>query len=164
MRRLGGLWLQSAGCGGCTMSLLSGGDLPRTLADAGVDMICLLSPTTSDERIDRAASLGSGFLYVISRLGVTGARATLAEGAAGLVSRIRRRSGLPVALGFGLSTPAHVREAGSFADAAVVGSALVRVIEASAASPDLPLRVERFVGWLKGSEPGQPGGREAGDH
>ena len=75
-------------------------------------MIFLLSPTTTDERIARAAALGRGFLYVISRLGVTGARDTLAGGAPALVARVRAHTTLPVALGFGLSRPEHVRQAG----------------------------------------------------
>jgi tryptophan synthase alpha chain len=124
-----------------------------TLAAAGLDMIFLISPTTTDERIERAASLGSGFLYAISRLGVTGARATLSRGVGDLVGRIRARTKLPVALGFGLSTPEHVREAGTWADAAVVGSALVDVIAEAGTAVDLEARVERFVRGLKGPGP-----------
>jgi tryptophan synthase alpha chain len=124
----------------------------RTLASAGIDTIFLLSPTTTDARIERAAALGRGFLYVISRLGVTGARATLPGSARDLVARIRSKTTLPIALGFGLSSPEHVRQAGEWADAAVVGSALVSVIAEYAGSPDLTDRVEGFVRWLK--EPG----------
>ncbi len=123
----------------------------RTMAAAvGIDLIFLLSPTTTDRRIDAASSLGRGFLYVISRLGVTGARDTLPEGAPGLVARVRSRTTLPIAIGFGLSRPEHVRQVGRWADAAVVGSALVSVIEAAADRPDLADRVERYVRWLKG--------------
>jgi tryptophan synthase alpha chain len=124
-----------------------------TLASAGIDMVFLLSPTTTDRRIERAASLGRGFLYAISRLGVTGARDTLPVGARELVARIRRKTTLPVALGFGLSRPEHIRHVGAFADAAVVGSALVGMIAESADAPDLEQRVERYVGWLKGPAP-----------
>lgn len=131
----------------------------RTLASVGIATIFLLSPTTTDNRIARAASLGRGFLYVISRLGVTGARATLPARARDLVARIRRKTTLPVALGFGLSSPDHVRQVGAWADAAVVGSALVSVIEESAGSPDLVDRVEDFVRWLKGAEAGGAGAR-----
>ncbi len=108
-----------------------------TAAAVGIDLIFLLSPTTTDRRIDAAASLGRGFLYVISRLGVTGARDTLPEGAPELVARVRSRTTLPVAVGFGLSRPEHVRQVGGWADAAVVGSALVSVVEADADRPDL---------------------------
>ena len=129
----------------------------RTLASAGLDTIFLLSPTTTDERIERAAALGRGFLYVISRLGVTGARATLSEGAGDLVARIRLKTTLPVALGFGLSKPEHVRQAGQWAEAAVVGSALVSVVEEWGGSPELVSRVEGFVRWLKGPAGGRTG-------
>jgi len=119
------------------------------LARRGIDTILLLSPTTTDVRLRRAAKLGSGFLYAISRLGVTGARDSLAEGAQEMVRRIRTVSDLPVALGFGISKPDHVREVGQWADAAVVGSALVDVIAREGASRDLNTRVEEYVRWLK---------------
>src|ERR1044072_242926 len=98
------------------------------LAARGIDTILLLSPTTTDDRLRKAAELGTGFLYAISRLGVTGARDTLADGAEDMVRRIRRFSALPVALGFGISKPEHVRAVGQWADAAVVGSARVNAI------------------------------------
>ena len=116
----------------------------------GIDRIFLLSPTTSDRRIRQAASLGSGFLYAISRLGVTGSRETLADGAEHIVARIRAATSLPVAVGFGISKPEHVREVGKWADAAVVGSALVNLIAEAGTSPDLSGRVEEYVRWLKG--------------
>jgi tryptophan synthase alpha chain len=119
------------------------------LASRGIDTILLLSPTTTDDRLRRAAALGSGFLYAISRLGVTGARDALAAGAQEMVERIRNVSDLPVALGFGISKPDHVREVGQWADAAVVGSALVDVIAREGASRDLNTRVEEYVRWLK---------------
>jgi tryptophan synthase alpha chain len=119
------------------------------LASRGIDTILLLSPTTTDDRMRRAAALGSGFLYAISRLGVTGARDVLAAGAQEMVERIRNVSDLPVALGFGISKPDHVREVGQWADAAVVGSALVDVIAREGASRDLNTRVEEYVRWLK---------------
>jgi len=119
------------------------------LTSRGIDTILLLSPTTTDERLRRAAALGSGFLYAISRLGVTGARDAVADGAEEMVGRIRAVSSLPVALGFGISKPEHVREVGRWADAAVVGSALVNVIAEAGASDDLNARVEEYVRWLK---------------
>ena len=119
------------------------------LASRGIDTILLLSPTTTDERLRRAAMLGSGFLYAISRLGVTGARDAVADGAEDMVRRIRAASSLPVALGFGISKPEHVREVGRWADAAVVGSALVNVIAEAGVSDDLNTRVEEYVRWLK---------------
>lgn len=125
------------------------GDFRSMLEARGIDTILLLSPTTSDERLRKAAALGSGFLYAISRLGVTGARNEIADGAEDMVRRIRRVSNLPVALGFGISKPDHVRQVGQWADAAVVGSALVNVIAEAGRSPDLNTRVEEYVRWLK---------------
>ena len=125
------------------------GDFRAMLEARGIDTILLLSPTTSDERLRKAAALGSGFLYAISRLGVTGARNEIADGAEDMVRRIRRVSTLPVALGFGISKPDHVRQVGQWADAAVVGSALVNVIAEAGRSPDLNTRVEEYVRWLK---------------
>jgi tryptophan synthase alpha chain len=116
-----------------------------------IDTIFLLSPTTTEARIDKAAALGRGFLYGISRLGVTGARDQVASGAEAMVARIRRHTPLPIALGFGISTPAHVAEVGAYADAAVVGSALVSLIAEEGHSPRLIERVEEYVRSLKGA-------------
>jgi tryptophan synthase alpha chain len=121
------------------------GEVHAALEAAGIAMIFLLSPTTTQARIARAAALGRGFLYVISRLGVTGARDEVAEGARSLVERIRRETHLPTAVGFGVSHADHVAEIGRWADAAVVGSALVSVIEAHRDSPRLVGEVESFV-------------------
>jgi tryptophan synthase alpha chain len=125
------------------------GEFRNLLGSRGIDTILLLSPTTSDERLRTAAALGSGFLYAISRLGVTGVRDQVAEGAEEMVARIRTVSDLPLALGFGISKPEHVRAVGQWADAAVVGSALVNVIAEAGASDDLDTRVEEYVRWLK---------------
>lgn len=127
------------------------GSFRETLAGAGLDTIFLLSPTTTDERIKKAAEFGRGFLYGISRLGVTGARDTVSTGADALVKRIRAHTSLPVALGFGISRPEHVAEVTAYADAAVVGSALVALIAEHSGSPDLLERVETYVRWLKGA-------------
>jgi tryptophan synthase alpha chain len=127
----------------------------RAALDArGIDTIFLVSPTTTDARLAEAARLGRGFLYAISRLGVTGARDAVATSAEPLVARVRKVSTLPIALGFGISRPEHVREVVAYADAAVVGSALVQVIaDAAAEGRDVPAAVERFVLWLKGTAP-----------
>jgi tryptophan synthase alpha chain len=130
-----------------------------TLCGRGIDTIFLLSPTTTDARIRRAAQLGSGFLYGISRLGVTGARDRVATGAEALVRRIRAQTSLPIALGFGISRPEHVAEVGAYADAAVVGSALVSLIAEASGSSSLIDRVEEYVRSLRGAcnAPGAPG-------
>jgi len=116
-------------------------DLPIEESDAmraaldrrGLDQIFLISPTTTDARLADAARLGRGFLYAISRLGVTGTRESVAASAEPLAARIRAKTPLPLALGFGISRPEHVRHVWSFADAAVVGSAVVAAIGAAAA-------------------------------
>jgi tryptophan synthase alpha chain len=126
------------------------GTMHAALEQRGLDQIFLVSPTTSEARLQDASRWGRGFLYAISRLGVTGARAAVAATAAPLVSRIRAYTPLPVALGFGISRPDHVREVTAFADAAVVGSALVeRIAQASAPGRDLPGEITQFVRWLK---------------
>lgn len=123
----------------------------RAVFDARhLDLIFLLSPTTTDVRLAEAARLGRGFLYAISRLGVTGVRTTVADSARPLVTRIRAVTSLPVALGFGVSKPEHVAEVLAFADAAVVGSALVDLIGRTASEQgDVPAAVERFVRALR---------------
>jgi len=118
------------------------------LSGAGLDTIFLVSPTTTDARLAKAAELGSGFLYAVSRLGVTGAQASLSTGAERLVGRMRAASDLPIALGFGISTPEHVREVGRFADAAVVGSGLVQAI-ADAPRGEGAARAAEYVRTLK---------------
>lgn len=123
-------------------------ELRGAAREAGLDVIFLVAPTSTDDRIRRAQELGSGFLYAISRLGVTGAQRAVAAGVEDLVARIRRAGSLPVAVGFGISLPEHVREVGRYADAAVVGSALVDVIAGAETSEDLVPRVAAFVRGL----------------
>jgi tryptophan synthase alpha chain len=125
------------------------GPLRTPLVDAGLDPIFLISPTTTDERIERSDRMGAGFLYVISRLGVTGTRDALADDVEPLMKRVRTHASLPVAVGFGISSPGLVAQACRHADAAVVGSALVQEIASHAAAPDLATRVENYVAWLK---------------
>jgi tryptophan synthase alpha chain len=127
------------------------GSFRETLALRNLDTIFLLSPTTTDARIAKAAELGRGFLYGISRLGVTGARDSVASGAEALVRRIRRFTDLPVALGFGLSRPEHMAEVGGYADGVVVGSALVSLIADAGSAADLAARVETYARSLKGA-------------
>ena len=125
------------------------GPLRQPLVDAGIDPIYLISPTTTDERIRSAAELGQGFLYLISRLGVTGARDALAPDIEALAGRVRSLTDMPLAVGFGISRPDHVAAACRVADAAVVGSALVQVIADHGAAPDLVSRVDGYIRWLK---------------
>ena len=94
-----------------------------------LDTIFLVAPTSTEERIEKIARASSGFLYLISRAGVTGAREALPQELPGLARRIRKFTRLPIAVGFGISLPTHVTVLGGIADAAVVGSALVAEIE-----------------------------------
>jgi len=120
-----------------------------TFRRAGIDTIFLLSPTTTVARIRRASELGSGFLYGISRLGVTGVRDTVDDSARELAQRVKAETRLPLALGFGISRPEHVKAVGQWADAAVVGSALVKVIAEHGQSAGLLDEVERYIRWLR---------------
>ena len=126
-----------------------GATFRAAFAGAGIDTIFLLSPTTTVERIRRASALGSGFLYGISRLGVTGVRDQVDDSARELAARVKSETKLPLALGFGISRPEHVRAIGQWADAAVVGSALVKVIAEHGQAPGLLDEVERYVRWLR---------------
>lgn len=104
-------------------------DYRKVLRARGLDTIFLAAPTSTDARLAQIAVASSGFLYLISRTGVTGARASLSAELPALVRRVRRFTSLPVAVGFGISLPTHVTVLGGIADAAVVGSALMAVIE-----------------------------------
>ena len=120
-------------------------DFNASLARRGLDQIFLVAPTTSDARLRSIAARASGFVYAVSRAGVTGARTDLSDDAARLVARVREVSDLPVAVGFGISTAAHVSEVWTYADAAVVGSALVAEIEKHEGRADLVARVGDFA-------------------
>jgi tryptophan synthase alpha chain len=96
---------------------------------AGLDTVFLAAPTSPDERLRRVAEASRGFVYAVSRTGVTGEREALSEDASPLVARLRRLTGEPVALGFGIATPEQVKAAARVADGVVVGSALVRYLE-----------------------------------
>ena len=115
-----------------------------------LDTVFLAAPTSSDERLARIAAASTGFLYLVSRTGVTGERNEIASTVRPLVERARRHTQLPLAVGFGISTPAQVREVQSVADAAVVGSAVVHAIEARYATEGAA-GIERFVRSLKSS-------------
>ena len=113
--------------------------------------VFLAAPTSPDERLEKIAEASKGFVYAISRVGITGTQQQLADDAQQLVRRLRRFTqplGLPVALGFGISNGGHVKSAGQFADAAVVGSALVALIEKSSRA-DAPSAVGKFIAGLR---------------
>ena len=100
-----------------------------TVRAQGLDAIFLAAPTSTDQRLARIAAASTGFLYLVSRTGVTGEREALPEGLPALVRRIRNFTTLPIAVGFGISLPSHVSVLGGIADAAVVGSALMAAVE-----------------------------------
>ena len=101
----------------------------QEMAKHSLATVFLVAPTTSDARLKRIAEASSGFVYAVSRTGVTGARKQMPEDAGALVRRLRRFTKLPIAVGFGISTPQQFAAVGEFADAAVVGSAIVEMIE-----------------------------------
>jgi tryptophan synthase alpha chain len=105
------------------------GELKSACYRAGLDLIFLVAPTSTDERIERVAEMASGFIYCVSLTGLTGARTELGESAGNLVERVRRHTQLPLVVGFGISTPEHVAQVAHVADGAVVGSALIHLIE-----------------------------------
>jgi tryptophan synthase alpha chain len=110
-----------------------------------LDMIFLVAPTSTDVRLRMIAEHASGFVYAVSRAGVTGARQNLSEEAELLVTRVRGFSSLPVAVGFGISSPEQVEQTLAYADAAVVGSAIVAQIEKLSASDNLVREIGKFV-------------------
>lgn len=120
-------------------------DLNAILTGHDLDQIFLVAPTSTDARLRMVAERARGFIYAVSRAGVTGARTELSAEAEKLVGRVRQFSDLPVAVGFGVSTGAHVTDVWRYADAAVIGSALVAEIEKHAGSPELIARVGSFA-------------------
>ena len=110
--------------------------------------IFLAAPTSPDVRLKAIAEASKGFVYAISRVGITGTRDTVASDAPGLVARLRQFTTLPIAVGFGISNAAHVKAVGEFADAAVIGSALVALIEKSTPA-EAPKAVGDFIQHLR---------------
>ncbi len=125
------------------------GEYRKVMHNRGLDTIFLAAPTSTDTRLAKIAESTSGFLYLISRTGVTGAREALPEDLPALARRARQFTRLPLAVGFGISQPAHVSILGGIADAAVVGSALVAEIEKAPTPEAAAARVADRVGTLK---------------
>ena len=115
--------------------------------------VFLAAPTSPDERLKAIAEHSRGFVYAISRVGITGTQTELASDAEQLVKRLKQFTTLPIALGFGISTPAHVQAVAGFADAAVVGSAIVGLVEKTPAA-DAPRAVGEFVRSLRNGATG----------
>ena len=123
-------------------------EIGEQLADSGIDLISLIAPTTSDDRLAEICRSATGFIYAVSRAGVTGVQNETSATASALVGRARRLTDLPVAVGFGISTAAQIGEVWNFADAAVVGSAIVAEIEGSIGRVDVVDAVGGFVSRL----------------
>jgi tryptophan synthase alpha chain len=121
----------------------------RIMHAHGLAPVFLAAPTSPDERLKAIAENSQGFIYAISRVGITGTQTELAADAKELVERLRKFTKLPIALGFGVSTPEHVQAVGEFADAAVVGSAIVGLVEKTPAA-EAPRAVGEFVRSLCG--------------
>ncbi|MFZ0285825.1 MAG: tryptophan synthase subunit alpha, partial [Terriglobales bacterium] len=125
---------KAAGIDGCLLtdaSVEEAGDYVKVMRAAGLDTVFLAAPTSTDERLKRIADISRGFVYAVSRTGVTGARQEMAQDAQKLVRRLRKVTKLPVAVGFGISTAAQFAAVGGFADAAVVGSAIMQIVEST---------------------------------
>ena len=125
------------------------GEFETELRAQGLDMIFLVAPTSTDERLKLVAQHASGFIYAVSRAGVTGARATVSAEAEKLVNRMRQFSQLPIAVGFGISNAEQVTDVQRYADAVVVGSAIVAEMERLNGAPELVERIGEFLTGLQ---------------
>ncbi len=105
--------------------------LDALLSEAGLSLIHFLAPTSNQSRIDRVAAQASGFIYLVSVTGVTGARSQVRTDLAGFVNSVRGQTAVPLAVGFGISTPAQAAEVGQIADGVIVGSALINAVNAA---------------------------------
>ncbi len=152
-RENAGQRLKAAGIDGVLITDLIPEEAESFIAEmrtAGVDTIFLVAPTSTDERIELIARQTRGFVYVVARTGVTGVRESMSLAVSELVGRVRQHTSLPVAVGFGISTPEQVREVWGYADGAVVGSRLVQEIENNLDSPQLIERVAQLARELNG--------------
>jgi tryptophan synthase alpha chain len=138
----------ASGIDGCLLTDLSVEEAEpyiRVMRGAGLDTVFLAAPTSSQRRMRLVAKYSTGFVYLVSRTGVTGERPDMSTSVEPLVTAMRSVTKLPLAVGFGISTAEHVRAIGAIADGVVVGSAFERVIEENAASPELPARIEALA-------------------
>jgi tryptophan synthase alpha chain len=130
-------------------------ELQAAAAAQGLDLIMMVAPTTPDERIAEIAARASGFIYIVSLTGVTGARASMSANLGSLIARVRRVSDLPLVVGFGISSATHVAEVARIADGAIVGSALIARLESLPAA-DLVSGAAAFVADLLGAAGAPP--------
>jgi tryptophan synthase alpha chain len=120
----------------------------KFMKTAGLCNIYLVAPTTPEDRVEYIVKRGNGFIYYVSREGVTGMQSKVAESISAMTAKIRAHTSLPIAVGFGISTPEQAKEVATNAEAVVVGSAIVNQIAANGSSPELVNRVSGFVQTL----------------
>ncbi len=140
------------GVDGCLLTDLSveeAGGYVDVMRRHGLDTVFLAAPTSTARRLELVAKYSTGFVYLVSRTGVTGEQASLSNAVGELAAAMRAKTTLPLAVGFGVSRPEQVAEVGRLAEAAVVGSAFVRLIERHASEPGLEGRLEAFARELK---------------
>jgi tryptophan synthase alpha chain len=142
----------ASGIDGCLLtdaSVDEAEDYAAAMHRHGLDTVFLAAPTSTPRRLELVARYSTGFIYLVSRTGVTGERETLSNAVAPLVQAVRAVTELPLAVGFGISRPEHVAELGRLVEAVVVGSAFVRLIERHRDSPALESELEKFTRELK---------------
>ena len=137
---------------GTDLTVEESDEFVRTMRSTGLNTIFLAAPTSSSERIKRIAAASNGFLYAVSRTGVTGEQRVLASDLKEFLQTLRSHTSSPIAVGFGVSQPDHVRAVWQEADAAIVGSSIVKEIEQHIGKTDLVERVSAFAHWLKGCQ------------
>ena len=141
-----------AGIDGCLLtdaSVEEARDYVAAMHAHGLDTVFLAAPTSTERRLKLVAEYSTGFVYLVSRAGVTGERDSLSAAVTPLVAAMRMVTSLPLAVGFGISKPEHVAELGKQVDAVVVGSAFVRLIERNLDNPSLEIQLESFTRELK---------------
>jgi tryptophan synthase alpha chain len=144
----------AAGIDGCLLTDASVEEAEiyiRVMQEKGLDTVFLAAPTSSPRRLDLIAKYSRGFVYLVSRTGVTGEQASMSSMAAPLIKAVRERTSLPLAVGFGVSKPAHFAELAAQVEGVVVGSAFMRMIEESGDDPRLEAKLEEFARRLKGT-------------
>jgi tryptophan synthase alpha chain len=150
----------AAGVDGCLLTDLSVEEAEKyieTMREHGLDTVFLAAPTSTDRRLALVSKYSSGFVYLVSRTGVTGEQTSVSAAVNPLIERMRRITDLPLAVGFGIAKPEHAREVGEVADAVVVGSAIVRMIEKYGDNPALAGNLEAFARELTGALPRRTG-------
>ncbi len=141
-----------AGIDGCLLTDASVEEAHAYVAamhEHGLDTVFLAAPTSTERRLKLVAQYSTGFVYLVSRTGVTGERDSLSTAVGPLIAAVRRVTDLPLAVGFGISKPEHVAELGRQVEAVVVGSAFVRLIERNLDNPSLEIQLESFTRELK---------------